>query len=348
MKTNTKKGKILVTGGNGFIGSHTVVELVQAGFEVIIIDNLSNSHDFINENIEKITGVKVPLFQIDLCDRKAVHSFFNEQQGFDGIIHFAADSDVGESVANPNKYYYNNLNSLLNVLDNMHKHNINNIVFSSSCTVYGEPEKVPISEDAPVVKAESPYGNTKQICEEMISDNIKIGNIKAVALRYFNPVGAHDSAFIGEFPKSKPNKLMPVITQTAIGKNEKLFVHGNDFPTKDGTPVRDYFHVMDLARAHVLAVGYMIEKRNNEDLTIINLGSEKGYTVLEVIKEFERANNVKLNYEIGPRRPGDVVRVYADSTKAFNELGWKAEKSLTEMVTSAWKWELYLQKRNKS
>jgi UDP-glucose 4-epimerase len=311
------KNKILVTGGNGFIGSHTVVELISAGFEVVIIDNLSNSHEWINGNISEIVAKKPPLHRIDLCDAMAVDKFFAENTDISGIIHFAADSDVGESVKNPNKYYYNNLMSLINVLNSMKKYGVQNIVFSSSCTVYGEPEQVPISEDAEIVKAESPYGNTKQICEEMITDNTKVYDIKAVALRYFNPVGAHDTALIGEFPLSAPKKLMPVITQTAVGKNEKLFVHGNDFPTKDGTPVRDYFHVMDLARAHVLAVEYMLKGRNKDKFSVFNLGSEKGYTVLEVIKEFERANGVKLNYEVGPRRPGDVITGICRFIKGF-------------------------------
>lgn len=342
------KEKILVTGGNGFIGSHTVVELQKAGYDVVIIDNLSNSHSWINENISKITGKPAPLHILDLCDKEKVDEFFNKEKGIAGIIHFAADSDVGESVKYPNKYYYNNLVSLINILNSMQKYGVKNIVFSSSCTVYGEPDHVPISESAEVKKPESPYGNTKQICEEMIIDNTKVSDIHAVALRYFNPVGAHDTALIGEYPMSTPKKLMPVLTQTAAGKNPKFHVHGNDFPTKDGTPIRDYFHVSDLARAHVLAVAYMVEGRNKDNFTVFNLGSEKGYTVLEVIQEFENTNGVKLNYEIGPRRPGDVIRVYADSSKAFKELGWKAEKTLKDMVSSAWKWEQYLKEKTNS
>ncbi len=341
-----KKKKILVTGGTGYIGSHTVVELQQAGYEVVVIDNLSNSYEWILDKVAEITGTRPVFYNFDLCHKDQLKSFFSENQDVLGVIHFAAFKAVGESCEKPNKYYYNNLVSLINLINCMREFDVNNLVFSSSCTVYGEPDKVPIAEDAPIKKAESPYGNTKQISEEIISDNSKVSNLNAVALRYFNPVGAHPSSLIGELPINKPQSLMPVITQTCIGKQEKFFVHGNDYPTPDGTPIRDYFHVVDLAKAHVLAINYLVEGRNKEQVTYINLGSEKGYSVLEAINEFERVNKVKPNYEIGPRRAGDVIRVFADSTKAKNELGWQAEKTLEDMVRDAWNWEQVLA-RNK-
>lgn len=340
-KTQTK-GKILVTGGTGYIGSHTVVELQLAGYEVVIIDNLSNSFEFIIDNITSITGIRPDFYNIDLCDKKALENFFDKADDIVGIIHFAAFKAVGESVANPNKYYYNNLASLINVLENMVRKEIDLFIFSSSCTVYGEPAKVPISEDFPIVKALSPYGNTKQMSEDIIVDNVKVSNLKAIILRYFNPIGAHETGLLGELPINIPNSLMPVITQTAIGKREKLSVYGNDYPTPDGTAIRDYFHVSDLARAHVMAMDYLFEGKNSDNTEIFNLGSEKGYSVLEVINEFEKVSGVDLNYEIGNRRAGDAVKVFADSTKAFNKFGWKTERNLTEMVRSAWKWEQYL------
>jgi UDP-glucose 4-epimerase len=338
------KGKVLVTGGTGYIGSHTVVELQLAGYEVVIIDNLSNSFDFIVNNITTITDEKPDFHRIDLCDKKTLEKFFDEVNEIDGVIHFAAFKAVGESVENPNKYYYNNLTSLINLLENMVRKGIDPIIFSSSCTVYGEPSKVPITEDFPVVEALSPYGNTKQISEEIIADNVKVTDLNAIILRYFNPIGAHESGLLGELPLNIPNSLMPVITQTAIGKREIMTVHGNDYPTPDGTAIRDYFHVSDLARAHVMAMDYLLKKNNSSNYEIFNLGSEKGYSVLEVIKEFIKVSSAELNYEIGPRRAGDAIKVYADSKKAFKKFGWKTEKNLTEMVKTAWVWEQYLKK----
>lgn len=342
--SNKKPGKrkILVTGGTGYIGSHTVIELQHAGYEVVIIDNLSNSYEFIVDNITAITGIHPDFHKIDLCDKNALECFFNEVNDISGIIHFAAFKAVGESVENPNKYYYNNLTSLINLIQNMVREKINLFIFSSSCTVYGEPAKVPITEDFPVVEALSPYGNTKQISEEIIADNVKVTDLKAIILRYFNPIGAHETGLIGELPMNLPTTLMPCITQTAIGLREKLTVHGNDYPTPDGTAIRDYFHVSDLARAHVLAMDYLFERNNSANYEIFNLGSEKGYSVLEVINEFIKVSGIDLKYEIGPRRSGDAIKVYADSTKAFNKFGWKTERDLTEMVRSAWVWEQYL------
>lgn len=344
-QNNANKGKILVTGGTGYIGSHTVVELQLEGYEVVIIDNLSNSFEFIIDNITSITGIRPDFHKIDLCDHEALNTFFNEVPDISGIIHFAAFKAVGESVENPNKYYYNNLTSLINLLAHMVRRKIDLFIFSSSCTVYGEPAKVPITEDFPVIKALSPYGNTKQISEEIIADNVDVTNLKAVILRYFNPIGAHETGLLGELPINIPNSLMPVITQTAIGIREKMTIHGNDYPTHDGTAIRDYFHVSDLARAHVLAMNYLREGKNISNYEIFNLGSEKGYSVLEVINAFKEVSGIDLKYEFGPRRSGDAVKVYADSTKAFKKFGWKTEKDLTEMVSSAWKWEQYLKKK---
>jgi UDP-glucose 4-epimerase len=342
MTEKKDKGRILVTGGTGYIGSHTVVELQLEGYEVVIIDNLSNSHEFIVDNIAGITGIRPSFFNIDLCNKTGLRSFFETVQNIRGIIHFAAFKAVGESVENPNKYYYNNLTSLVNLLENTNEFQIKPFIFSSSCTVYGEPVKVPITEDFLVVKALSPYGNTKQISEEIIADNVGVSDLNAIILRYFNPIGAHESGLLGELPLNIPNSLMPVITQTAIGIREKMTVFGNDYPTPDGTAIRDYFHVSDLARAHVLAMDYLLEGKNSDNFEIFNLGSEKGYSVLEVINTFLKESGVELKYEFGPRRAGDAIKVYADSSKANKLLGWKTEKNLTDMVRSAWKWEQYL------
>lgn len=330
--------KILVTGGTGYIGSHTVVELLNKGFEVIIIDNLSNSHLEVLDAIEKITGIK-PLFSdCDLSDESSVINFFQRNK-VEAIIHFAAYKSVGESVEEPLKYYRNNLLSLINLLEAASLHGVNDIVFSSSCSVYGEPDHLPVDEQAPLKKAESPYANTKKICEEILNDTVKVSDIRAIALRYFNPIGAHESALIGELPLGMPNNLIPVITQTLIGKREVLYVYGNDYDTPDGSCIRDYIHVTDIAKAHIIAVERLLNKKNKAPYEVFNLGTGKGNSVLEVIKTFEKVTGEKLNYKIAPRRPGDVVKIYADTTLANRELGWKAEKGLDEMLLSAWKWE---------
>ncbi len=331
--------KILVTGGTGYIGSHTVVELQNKGFEVVIIDNLSNSSAEIVDQIEKITKIRPLLEVFDLVDREKTADFFKRHSDIQGVIHFAAYKAVGESVEKPLAYYRNNLVSLMNILESMRENQIQHIVFSSSCTVYGQPDQLPVSESAPIKKAESPYGNTKQISEEILQDAIKVSELKAIALRYFNPIGAHESGFIGELPLGVPNNLVPFITQTAIGIREELKVFGNDYPTPDGTPIRDYIHVVDLAKAHVVAVSRMIDKKMKKDFEVFNLGTGNGYSVLEVIKAFEKATGEKLKYKIVGRREGDVIEVWADSSFSNKELGWKAEKGIDEMVASAWKWE---------
>ncbi len=339
--------KILVTGGVGYIGSHTVVELQQNGHEVVIVDNLSNSNINVLDSIEKITGIKPEFEEFDLANKTKTENFFKQNSDIQGIIHFAAFKSVGESVKEPIMYYRNNLNSLMNVLDGMKANNIENIVFSSSCTVYGQPEKLPVNEEAPVLKAESPYGNTKQISEEIIHDTSKSFNVKGIALRYFNAMGAHETAIIGELPIGVPSYLMPYITQTAIGIREYLNVFGDDYNTPDGTAIRDYIHVVDLAKAHVVAIERMINQKMKKDFEFFNLGTGTGSSVLEVINSFERVSGEKLKYKIVDRRPGDVEQVWADTKFANEELGWKAEKTLDEMTASAWKWEVEYAKRNK-
>ncbi len=331
--------KILVTGGVGYIGSHTVVELQQKGYEVIIVDNLSNSNIGVLDAIAEITDIKPAFEEFDLVDKNLTEDFFKRHSDIKGIIHFAAYKAVGESVAEPLMYYRNNLYSLVNILQGMKDNNIENLVFSSSCTVYGQPEELPVTENAPVQKAESPYGNTKQISEEVILDTVKSTDIKGIALRYFNPIGAHESAIIGELPLGIPNNLMPFITQTAIGIREQLSVFGDDYNTPDGTAIRDYIHVVDLAKAHVIAVERMVNKKMKKSFEYFNLGTGNGYSVLEVIKSFERVTEQKLNYKIVGRRAGDVEQVWADTNFANDELGWKAEQSLDKMTLSAWKWE---------
>lgn len=341
--------KILVTGGTGYIGSHTVVELQLKGYEVIIVDNLSNSELSVVDNIQRITGHR-PLFEkFDLTNSTKTSQFFRSHKDLGAVIHFAAYKAVGESVELPLKYYYNNLVSLINILEGMKENGVQNIVFSSSCTVYGQPEILPAREDTPIQKALSPYGNTKQISEEMITDISVTANIQAVLLRYFNPIGAHDSSVIGELPIGIPNNLMPYITQTANGKRDYLRVWGNDYNTPDGTAIRDYIHVVDLAKAHVIAVERMLEGKTKKKVEIFNLGTGKGFSVMEVIQSFERSTGVKLKYKIMDRRPGDIERVWADTEFANREMGWKAERSLDEMTYSAWQWELALaSKDNKS
>lgn len=339
--------KILVTGGTGYIGSHTVVELQEKGHEVIIVDNLSNSQKDVLDNITAITGIKPEFEEFSLYDREKTLDFFRRHSDIDAIIHFAALKAVGESVEKPLMYYHNNIFSLVNILDGMIENAIETIVFSSSCTVYGQPSELPVSENAPIQKAMSPYGNTKQISEEIITDTLHSSKLKAILLRYFNPIGAHESAKIGELPLGVPNNLVPFITQTAIGIREQLKVFGNDYPTPDGTPIRDYIHVVDLAKAHVIAVDRMLEGKNKKNLEIFNLGTGNGYSVLEVINSFEKVTGEKLNYKIVDRRPGDVTEVWADTKFANKELGWKAEKGIDEMNLTAWKWELALDAKKK-
>lgn len=340
--------KILVTGGTGFIGSHTVVELQQQGYEVVIVDNLSNSQAGVIDAITSITGIKPHFEQFDLIDRELTARFFRKHNDLKGVIHFAAFKAVGESVEKPLLYYRNNLVSLMNILESMIENNIPNLVFSSSCTVYGQPDELPVSEKAPIKKAESPYGNTKQISEEVISDTIKSSKLNAIALRYFNPIGAHESAKIGELPLGVPNNLVPFITQTAIGLRAQLSVFGDDYNTHDGTAVRDYIHVVDLAKAHVVAVKRMIELKMKQSFEIFNLGTGTGLSVLDVIKSFERVSGEKLNYKIVGRRAGDVEQVWADPTYSNDELGWKAMKTVDEMTASAWKWEKEFHRRKES
>jgi UDP-glucose 4-epimerase len=335
---------ILVTGGTGFIGSHTTVELLAKGFEVLIIDNLNNSHIEVVDAIKKISGKDLVFKQIDCCNKQAIDALFKEFK-IKAVIHFAAHKAVGESVAKPLAYYHNNLVSLLNLLEACTTHKVEKFVFSSSCTVYGQPDVLPVKEDSPVVKPESPYGNTKKIAEEILADVAKANDINVVSLRYFNPVGAHSSGLIGELPLGAPLNLIPVVTQTAIGKRPTMQVFGDDYETTDGTCIRDYIHVVDIAKAHVIAIERLLNNNNKLKFEVFNLGTGNGNTVLEVIHAFEKVSGQKLDYKIAPRRSGDIVKVYADTTYANNELGWKAEKSLEEMLDSAWKWELAINKK---
>lgn len=337
---------ILVTGGAGYIGSHTVVELQNKGFDVVIADDLSNSHRSVIDNIAKITG-KIPAFeQIDLKDSEKAKALFQKYPDIAAVIHFAASKSVGESVAKPLKYYRNNINSLVNILDTISSSSCLGIVFSSSCTVYGQPDHLPITENDPMQKAWSPYGHTKQICEEIIENEVKATSFNGILLRYFNPIGAHESALIGELPLGVPDNLVPYITQTAIGKREQLRVFGDDYPTPDGTPIRDYIHVVDLAKAHVCAVERLINNKMKKRIEVFNLGTGKGYSVLEAIRSFEKVSGKKLNYKIVERRSGDIEKIWADATFANQELGWKAMKNLDEMMASAWKWELALHEKS--
>lgn len=333
--------KILVTGGLGYIGSHTVVELINAGFEPVIVDDLSNSQPKILEQITKIAGKRPAFHQLDLSDEHAVQNLATAEPDIAGIIHFAAFKAVGESVQQPLKYYRNNIYSLINLLESYYGKPIN-FVFSSSCTVYGQPDELPVTELAPIKPAQSPYGNTKQIAEEILFDTIAAGSpYKVIALRYFNPVGAHETALIGELPIGIPQNLVPFITQTAIGKREKLTVFGDDYNTKDGSCVRDYIHVVDLAKAHVAALRLM-EKSEFKGYDVFNIGTGNGNTVLEIIKAFERVTGEKLNYAIGPRRAGDVEQVWGNVSKAEEKLRWKAELGIDAMMSSAWAWEKYI------
>lgn len=340
------KGKILVTGGTGYIGSHTVVELQNAGYEVVIIDNLSNSNIEVLDGIERITGIRPVFVKADCTDLAALTKLFEDNPGINGIINFAASKAVGESVQKPLLYYYNNLTTLINLLKLMPQYGTKGIVFSSSCTVYGEPDKNPVDETAPIKKATSPYGNTKQISEEIITDYITSGApIKSVILRYFNPVGAHPSAEIGELPNGVPQNLIPYLTQTAIGIRKELSVFGNDYNTPDGSCIRDFINVVDLAKAHVTALERMLENKSDEKLEIFNLGTGVGLSVLELINSFERATGVKVPHKIVGRRSGDIEKVWADPKKANEVLGWKATTSIDDTMRSAWNWQLKLRER---
>ena len=334
------KNKIIVTGGCGYIGSHTVIELINEGFEVVIIDDLSNSSEKVIERIEKITNVKPNFVNLDLKDEAKTNLIFKKHKDAIAVINFAAYKAVNESVKKPLMYYKNNLYTLINVLNAQIENNIKGFVFSSSATVYGNPDALPITEVNKIKRPFSSYGNTKKIAEEILEDLLNSQlNFSAISLRYFNPIGAHESGLIGELPNGTPNNLMPYITQTAIGKREKLLIYGNDYNTKDGTPVRDYIHVVDLAKAHVVAVKRIIEEKQEKPYEVFNLGTGKGYSVLEVVKCFEAVSNIKLNYQITNRRLGDVEELYANTDLANNKLGWKAQKNLEEMISSSWIWE---------
>jgi UDP-glucose 4-epimerase len=335
--------KILVTGGCGYIGSHTVVDLIENGYDVISVDNNSRSNPGILKGIEKITGKSVKNYKVDLCNFDDTHAIFQENEDIQGIIHFAAYKAVGESVEQPLMYFENNLFSLINLLKCVQEFNTPWFVFSSSCTVYGNPDEQMVTEQTPTKPAESPYGYTKQVGEQMIMQSQNIGDSKYILLRYFNPVGAHPSTLIGEMPIGKPQNLVPAITQTAIGKIPKMMVYGTDYPTRDGSCVRDYIHVSDIAHAHTLAIQYLEQGKNETSCDIFNLGTGNGVTVLEAIHAFEKVSGQKLNYEIGPRRPGDVVAIYANNDKARKSLGWNPDRTLEEMMSTAWKWEQKLQ-----
>ena len=334
------KKKILVTGGTGYIGSHTTVELIEEGFDAIIVDNLYNSEASVIDRIQKITGVKPLLEVLDICDEDKLDKFIQKHQDISAIIHFAAYKAVGESVNKPLDYYHNNLFSLVNLLTVMKRYGIPNLVFSSSCTVYGQPEKLPVTEDAPLQPATSPYGNTKQIGESIIKDTTYSDKaLKAISLRYFNPIGAHPSALIGELPRGVPENLVPYITQTGYGIREELKVFGDDYDTPDGSCIRDYLHVVDLAKAHVIAIQRLIDDKNLTNYEVFNLGTGNGVSVLAAIQSFERVSGVKLKYKIVGRRPGDIEKIWADPSYANKELGWKTLSSLDEAMKTAWDWE---------
>ncbi len=349
--------RVLVSGGAGYIGSHVTVELIAAGYEVVVADNMSNCDMTCFEGVKKITGKEdIPFVMIDCCDAESVDKLFTDFK-IDAVIHFAAFKAVGESVAEPIKYYRNNLVSFLNVLESAKNHGGCNVLFSSSATVYGEAEVLPVTEQTPRLPSTSPYGNTKQMCEDILRDTVfataaygsdvnpgadQMGPVKGIALRYFNPIGAHPSALIGELPRGVPNNLVPFITQTAIGKRECLSIFGNDYPTEDGTCLRDYIDIVDLAKAHVAAVSRMLDGKMKEGYEIFNVGTGKPVSVYELVTAFEKVNGVKLNYKFAPRRPGDVVAIWADTQLANEELGWKAERSVEDTLASAWAWEKYL------
>ncbi len=340
------KERILVTGGTGYIGSHTVVELQNSGYDVVIVDNLSNSNADVVDNIEAVSGIRPAFEKVDCLDYKALEAVFAKYDGIKGIIHFAASKAVGESVQKPLLYYRNNLVSLINVLELMPAYGVEGIIFSSSCTVYGQPDHLPVTEQAPIKKAESPYGNTKQVNEEIIRDTVASGSpISAILLRYFNPIGAHPSALLGELPNGVPQNLVPYITQTAIGIRPQLSVFGDDYNTPDGSCIRDFINIVDLARAHVVAMARILGKKQKEKVEVFNIGTGRGLSVLELIHAFEKATGVKLNYKIVGRRAGDIEQVWADPQYANNELGWKAETPIEDTLESAWKWQLKLRER---
>lgn len=339
------KKTVLVSGGAGFIGSHVTVELSQAGYEVVVADNMSNCDETNYEGVCRILGKRPPFVKMDFCDLAAVERLFDDYK-IDAVIHFAAYKAVGESVADPLKYYRNNLLSFINIVGVANRKGGCNVLFSSSATVYGEPDDLPVTEESPRQSATSPYGNTKQICEDILRDSVRAyPGIKGIALRYFNPIGAHPSALIGELPRGVPNNLVPFITQTAIGKRERLSVFGNDYPTPDGTCLRDYIDIVDLAKAHVCAVDRMVEGKMKDGYEIFNIGTGRPVSVLELIKSFEKVNGVKLNWKFAPRRAGDVTAVWADPTLAEKELGWKAQRSVDETLAAAWAWEKRLSGR---
>jgi UDP-glucose 4-epimerase len=339
--------KVLVTGGTGFIGSHTAVELIQGGYDAIIVDNLSNSRIEVLDGIEAITGVRPGFENFDLCDLGRLREFCRNHKGIKAVVHFAAMKAVGESVEKPLEYYRNNLVSLMNLLTAMKEFGIPYVVFSSSCTVYGQPDKLPVTEDSLIKPANSPYGNTKQISEEIIRDTIASATgIRAISLRYFNPIGAHPSALIGELPLGTPLNLVPYITQAAIGIRDHLRVFGNDYDTRDGSGIRDYIDVVDLAKAHVKAMSHMIENKGSKAYEVFNLGTGKGLSVFEIIQGFERATGQKVNWKLYPRRPGDIARIYADTSLAKRELGWSADTSIEDTLLSAWNWEKHIRGKN--
>ena len=336
------KHTILVTGGMGFIGSHTAVELIEAGYDVVIVDDLSNSNIKVLDGIRAITGVALAFEQVDLKDKDATENVFKKYPNIDGIIHFAASKAVGESVEKPLLYYRNNIISLVNLLELMPQYNVKGIIFSSSCTVYGQPlpENLPVTEEAPHQKATSPYGNTKEVNEQIIYDYIHSGApLKSIILRYFNPIGAHPSALIGELPNGVPNNLIPFVTQTAMGIRNELTIFGNDYNTADGTCIRDYIYVVDLAKAHVAAMRRVLDQEDSPAIDYFNIGTGNGNSTLEIVNTFERATGVKVNWKFGPRREGDIEKIWGDCTKANKVLGWKAESSLDDVLASAWKWQ---------
>ncbi|MFI3316722.1 MAG: UDP-glucose 4-epimerase GalE [Rikenellaceae bacterium] len=333
------KETVLVAGGAGYIGSHTAVELIEAGYNVVIADNLSNSEIAAVEGVRRITGVDVPFIEVDCCDAAAFERVFQEYE-FNSAIHFAASKAVGESVSKPLEYYHNNLTSLMNLIDLMRRYNRPNIIFSSSCTVYGEPDIQPVTESTPRKPATSPYGNTKTMSEDILRDSASTyENLNGIALRYFNPIGAHPSAIIGELPQGVPQNLVPFVTQTAAGLREQLSVFGDDYPTPDGSCIRDYIDVVDLAKAHVIAVGRLVEGKNKTGYEVFNIGTGNGVSVLELVRRFEAVNGVKVNYKVAPRRAGDIIAIWADPTLANQELGWKATRNLDDTLAAAWAWE---------